>query len=139
MRTEEEIVKKIKEVEPHDFMGFQRSDLIEFLSFEAAKPFIREEVTKDQWNFDVRKLERESILKTMLEYMPFAWDKANNCRGISASRSLDHYTVWIWMLEDEKNFGDLTEYQYYGKDNLVKICEFYGWDHTQWDDGERVN
>lgn len=73
----------------------------------------------------------------MLDYMEFAWDKANNGRGISAMRSMHHYMAWTWMLGDD--LGNLLDYQYYGKDNLVKICKHYGWDHAKWDDGVRRN
>ena len=48
-----------------------------------------------------------------------------------------HYMAWVWLAGDD--LGDLTDYQYYGKDNLVKICDHYGWDSSQWDDGERTN
>ena len=71
--------------------------------------------------------------------MEFAWDKANNCRGISASRSIDHYSVWIWLLGDEDKLSDIRDYEYYGKPQLVEICELYGWDHSKWDDGVRTN
>lgn len=72
---------------------------------------------------------------TDIGYMPFAWDKANNGRGFSASRSMSHYQAWIWLAGDD--IGDLSEYDSYGKDNLVKICKHYGWDHSQWDNGVR--
>lgn len=81
--------------------------------------------------------DRESILNEMLDYMSFAFEKANNFRGISASRSMSHYSAWTWLIGDD--FGNLLDYEYYGKDNLVEICEKYGWDHSQWDDGVRLN
>ncbi len=34
---------------------------------------------------------------------------------------------------------DAGDYEFYGKDNLVRICDLYGWDSSQWDDGRRVN
>ena len=73
----------------------------------------------------------------MKEYMEFAWEKANEFRGLSAMRSMHHYTAWTWLLGDD--FGNLLQYDYYGKDNLIRICEHYGWDHTKWDDGVRSN
>lgn len=135
MRTDEEILERIKAVESRDWMGVQRGDLVGVLPFATAKPFLKDGVTEGEWKPGGR--ERDDVLARMLYYMPFAWDKANNERGLSAGRSMDHYASWVWLLGDD--LGDLTDYNFYGKDNLVRICEMYGWDHKQWDDGERSN
>lgn len=135
MRTDEEILARISAVEKEDWMGTQRNELIIRLPFAAVKPFLKNDAPEVGWEATGR--DRETVLAEMLEYMPFAWEKANGERGISAGRSMDHYTSWVWLLGDD--LGDLSDYQFYGKDNLVRICEQYGWDHSQWDDGERSN
>jgi len=140
MRTIKEIKQRIKEVETsgHDFMGTETTDLIVCLSYAEAKEFLKDDITKELFEEKyMQKLDRESVLATMLDYMPFAWDKANNQRGLSASRSMSHFTSWVWLAGDD--LGNLHDYEFYGKDNLIKICEHYGWDYSQWDDGERVN
>lgn len=137
MRTQTEIVAKIESLKDADFFGFKTSDLIGYLDYEHAKPYLKPEVTADQWKSEPS--DRESVLKKMRDYMDFAWEKANNCRGISAGRSMAHYSIWVWMLGEEETFGDLESYEHYGKANLVKLCEHYGWDAKQWDDGVRVN
>jgi hypothetical protein len=67
--------------------------------------------------------------------MPFAWEKANDCRGLSANRSIEHMTAWLWMLGDD--LADKMDglYEYYGKPCLRAICEKYGCKWQQWDDG----
>lgn len=137
MRTQDEILAKITEWKPQDFFGFKIGDLIGYLDYEHAKEFLKEDTKPEDWKPAIN--ERDFILAEMREYMPFAWEKANGCRGLSAGRSLAHYTAWIWLLGDESNFGDLEQYEHYGKDNLRAICEHYGWDASQWDDGQRVN
>lgn len=137
MRTQKQIVDKIESIKKNDFFGFQTSDLVFHLEYEHAKQYLNEGVTADQWK--QMSPDRDSILKEMQDYMPFAWDKANNFRGLSAGRSMSHYMAWVWLAGDEANFGDLEDYEYYGKDNLVRICKFYGWDSSQWDDGVRSN
>lgn len=134
-RTDAEILARIKEVDGCDWLGTQVGELVTRLSFPAAKPLLKPEAEEADWTQYPR--DRDSILKEMLDYMPFAWEKAKNCRGISANRSMDHYAAWIWLLGDD--VGDLQGYEFYGKDNLVKICDEYGWDTLQWDDGVRVN
>ena len=135
MRTDQEIIDRINARKEVDFFGFELIDLLIRLPFELAKPFLNPDVKGEDWKVQPR--DRDSVLKEMLEYMPFAWDKANNCRGLSAVRSMSHYMAWVWLAGDD--LGDLTEYEFYGKDNLVKICDHYGWDSSQWDDGERTN
>lgn len=134
-RTEQEIIDRINARKEADVFGFERGDLIACLPFELGKQFLNEEGQTIEWKQLPR--DRESVLNQMLEYMPFAWEKANNGRGLSAIRSMFHYMAWTWLIGDD--LGDLTDYDFYGKDNLVKICEHYGWDHTQWNDGVREN
>lgn len=135
MRTDQEILDRIHERKGIDFFGFEFSDLVCRLSFDAAKPLLSNDADPATWEIVPR--DRESVLAEMLIYMPFAWDKANGQRGLSAGRSMHHYMAWVWLAGDD--LGELTDYEFYGKDNLVKICEHYGWDHTQWDDGIRTN
>lgn len=131
MRTNKEILDRIKELENEDWLGFERSDLIAYLSFEDAKPFLKEEAEESGWSAEENT--REAIIATILDYMPFAWDKANNCRGISASRNMSHMSAWLWLLGELDKFGDLQDYEFYGKPNLKAICEHFGWDWRQWD------
>lgn len=137
MRTNEEIVDRIRseEVLGRDMFGFERGDLLSYLDFETAKQFLKTDAKGENWKTLPR--DRESVLKQMQDYMEFAWDKANGKRGLSAGRSMSHYMAWVWVVGDD--LGDLTKYEFYGKDNLVKICERYGWDHKIWDDGVREN
>jgi len=139
MRTQKEILNKIEEIKDSDFFGFKTSDLIGYLSFNNAKQYLKEGVTGDQWEQKGR--DHESIKNEMIDYMDFAWGKANNCRGISAGRTMNHYSIWVWMLGDEINnkFSDLEDYEFYGKDNLVELCEFLSLDSGQRDDGIRSN
>ena len=135
MRSDDEIVARIEAVKGNDWMGTQITELIVRLPFERAQPYLKPEAKPEEW--EVKPRDRESLLAEMLDYMPFAWDKANNERGLSAGRSMDHFSAWVWLAGDD--LGDLTKYSFYGKDNLCRICKQYGWDAGQWDDGRRVN
>ena len=135
MRSKEEIINRINIVSKRDFFGFETGELIFHLPFDSAKEFLRPEVTREEYK--QMSCERDDIVARMLDYMPFAWEKANGCRGISASRSMSYFTAWVWLSGDD--LGNLLDYQYYGKDELVRICAHYGWDASQWDDGIRTN
>jgi len=134
-RTDDEIISRINVVTDRDFLGFEVSDLVLCLEYEKAKQFITTDVIQKDW--EVVSREPADVISMMHDYMPFAWDKANNCRGLSAGRSLSHYSAWIWLAGDD--LGDLLEYEFYGKDKLVLICNYYGWDSSEWDDGIRTN
>ena len=142
-RTQEEIVAEIKRLQAspgEDFFGFRASDLVEYLEFENAKPFLKDGVTEQDWIDAVGHLTPEMAIE---DYMPFAWDKANNCRGLSANRSLMHMQAWLWLMNTEES-NKLVEtmfdnYRFYGKEKLVEICKFLEIDCSEWDDGIRVN
>lgn len=139
MRTQDEIVAKIK-AEENDFFGHKRADWLAHLPFSAAKEFLKPEATEEGWKFDAPT--EEKIRASILGYLPFAWDKANGCRGLSASRSIEHFCAWFWLLGDDE-FSDYLDagddYQFYGKPQLVKISEKVGFDWRQHDDGRWAN
>ena len=139
MKTIDEISSKIKEIEDEgeDIFGFKRNDLVGYLPFEQATPYLKKGVGSGQWT--PHGLNRDEIVAEMLDYMEFAWGKANGCRGLSAGRSVNHYEIWLWLLEDELGEKLDSLYQYYGKSCLRVICEKYGWDWREWDDGKWRN
>lgn len=137
MRTDEEIVARIKEVQESesDFFGAEQSDLLARLPFAAAKQFLADTFAEEGWAAIHAPRDREHLINEMREYMPFAWEKANEFRGLSAGRSLSHFRAWVWLAGDD--LGEFNNYQHYGKDHLVRICNHYGFENL--DDGVRKN
>lgn len=130
--SEAEILSRIAAIKEGDWMGTTASDLIDFLSFDAAKTYLKPETTADQWN----AREVKPPLTQAREYLDFAWGKANNCRGLSAGRSLDHLKAWLWLA----GYGELVDahfddYDHYGKFQLVIASELTGIDWRAADDG----
>ena len=137
MRTQEEIVTRIQERFEVDTFGFEVYEYIKALDYKHAKPYLKPEVTKSMWK-PLFKTDKD-VRNKMINYMPFAWEKANSSRGISAYRSICHYTAWLWLLGEEKMAEEIQCYEYYGKPQLRRVCEFLGLDADKWDDGVRVN
>ena len=138
IRTQQEIINLVNNfTRMDDFFGVKKGDLIFYLDYEFAKAFLKPTVTEEEWK--TREGQDKEPIAEMRDYMPFAWDKANHCRGLSASRTLDHYAVWLWLIGEEEIPKTFANYQFYGKDQLVAICKFLGMDHHQWDDGNRIN
>lgn len=136
MRTTDEVLKRIESRRPDDFLSFEWPYYLDLLTFEQAKPFLKEDATPDGWE-GPKSL--EAIRKQAIEYMLFAWEKANDQRGISANRSISHYQAWLWMLGEDWGDSLFDDYEYYGKPQLVRICEYFGIDPKTWDDGVRSN
>jgi hypothetical protein len=125
-RTNAEIVARIKEVEYLDIFGTEVGDLLNYLPFDFARPWLSLR-SLDQWEKVRQPHTRENILKEMHEYMSFAVDKATNHRGLSASRSIFHYKAWIWLLGDQDyETIDWERYPMYGCPILALIAETYG-------------
>lgn len=142
--TPEEIAARYEERSKHDLFGFETGEYFPYLPFEAMRKNAKEDAADDQLREAMKPLGRDSIVKEMEDYMEFAWEKANGCRGISAGRSLAHYVAWTWLAGDAEFSAKLEQeidrnYRYYGKDILVMICEHYGWDSKKLDDGRRSN
>lgn len=121
MRTVNEIIEKCNS--KNDMFGFTNSALLEFLTFEEAKPILKEDATSDGWG-DTPPRTKESVISVMRDYMEFAWGKAKNHRGISASRSITKMRAWMWLLEEEESI-DWSNYENYGAPILKAICERY--------------
>jgi len=138
LRTQEEIIKRIEVRKKDDLLGWEINEYICYLDYENAKPYLKKDVTKESWG---NRKEKEPV-KKIKEYMDFAWEKANDCRGISAGRSLMHMRAWLWLdSQDEflKKWNNLENYEFYGKPQLKAICELYGIDWKKFDDGVRTN
>lgn len=140
--TKEEIKDRYRVRAEGDLFGFEVLEYLPYTDWDFMKDKVNEGVTEKDFTF--KELNAEDVLQQMEEYMPFAWGKANGCRGISAGRSIMHFIAWIWLIGD-KEFADEIDqdygniYEHYGKEILIKICEHYDWDHKQWDDGIRTN
>ena len=74
-------------------------------------------------------LNRENVIDKMQNYINFAYEKAYDQRGISASRSMWKFSQWLWVLDDDEM--DCENYDNYGIGVLDQIVSKYGLDTTQ--------
>ena len=105
IRSMEEIKQKIKTGFENDVFNFGIYDLMDALPFEEAKPHLSKEFLKDpkaEEKFNKERLvSKVDVLKKMEDYLPFAFKKAENQRGLSADRSVRHFAAWAWLIDDD--------------------------------------
>lgn len=124
MKTLKEIKEEIKRRNDSDeyFFGFGQALLVTYLPFDEAEEFLVPEAKKEEWN--PKPLTKDSVEKEIKEYLPFAWEKCKDQRGLSAERSVEKLGVWAWLLErnDLVEFAEDEEnYSMYGEPILRKF------------------
>lgn len=137
-RTLDEIVARIKSTGGP--FNFSADVLLEYLPFDLAQPFLRPEVTREQWETSIgtfsgygppcdksRPLDpadREHILEATRHYAKFGWEKVQDHRGLSASRTIDKMSAWLWLLgyEDGEVYDVDADWGQYGAGCLARIC-----------------
>jgi hypothetical protein len=139
MRTIDEIVAKARDKSWGDLFGTKQGGIIDYLPFELAQEFLIAGTTAEQWaaNGAPRPRDQQAIIAQIRDYMPFAWGKANACRGLSAMRSIYHMQAWLWILGVDET--QLDNYTHYGKPQLRAVCEAFGIDWQSLDDGRWTN
>jgi hypothetical protein len=126
MRTEEEIVHRIREIQlsGRDLFGAETGNLLTQLEYPEAKEFLRPEVTESEWQPETLQASKEAAVG----YVPFAIGKMDKHRGLSAGRSIDHMRGWIWLHGNDaevKEF-ELTSYTNYGAPKVKLFCSVMG-------------
>ena len=124
MRTVEEIVQKVAELNADVGTGYEVSFLLPYLPFKEADRYCLTQMFDRDWQ--QVECNDSYILGHMAGYMPFALEKARMGRQLSADRSMSHYYVWLWLLNDGflEELGDIRSYQSdHGYAVLQKICK----------------
>ena len=126
MRTQEHIVERIGQIKEMDWLGTQQGDLAIYLDTNRVKEFCKADADLSDWKQE--EITREGVIKKILEYLDFAFEKAIDHRGISASRSIKHMQAWLWLLEDNEllDFAETnSNYRNYGVPILKTIATKY--------------
>lgn len=129
-RTAEEVLAYVGEDGEPSFLGFDREALLEFLSFDEARPWLKPDATDENWP-EPKARTRENALEAAREYMArIALDKAVSHRGLSAGRSIEKLRAWCWLAGDDEavRLLDETPYENYGAPKLMALCQHFGWD-----------
>ena len=136
MKSAEKIKGKINAGFANDVFGIAFNDLVEALPFADAKGYLKDEfLMKDsaeaEWESSRIKTD-DDVKARMLDYLPFAWEKAEDQRGLSADRSIRHFAAWAWLIDNEfyEKIEDMYNNNYfpYGEPILAYISEKLGFE-----------
>lgn len=125
LRTDEEIVAWCED--RMDLGSWQREVLVDYAS-PSVGPGLCEQYFRNRNVYNEKPCDRDTVIAEMRDYMSFAWEKAYDHRGLSASRSLYKMQAWLWLLGDDELLvfaEDADNYVPYGTPILRKISEKY--------------
>lgn len=134
MRTQEEIVGRIR-ASRSAFLSFEPEVLLPYLTFEHAREFLKPEVTDAEWSGLRSELSDAGVLETARVYMQdYGWPKAEDHRGLSASRTVSKMKCWLWLLNTpaldallRRVENEEIPYTNYGAPILAAICREMDW------------
>jgi len=128
MKTQQEILKRVKSITENnynDIFGCWFGDLAVYLNKDDIKQFCKDGADLSRFP---EPLSDDIIKKEIENYLEFAYEKADDQRGISSERSIIHFTNWLWLLDDFELLSfaqDESNYPYYGLPILDKIAQKY--------------
>ena len=131
LRSQKEVSDHISDVVESDYFGFSTEVLIDYLDFNEAKKHLTDEYVK-QIESGEKVYGRATITtieecaQDFLDYMNFAWGKAEAERGISASRSISKLSAWLWLMNREDLVNVIEDdnlFNPYGSPVLISVCQ----------------
>lgn len=131
-RTQKEIFERIKKESENPF-SFSADVLIDYLDWEKSKQFYKNEYIKKVKDKKEKKPTKITdiyeTVQDMLDYLIFGYMKALDERGLSAGRTIDKLSHWLWLLgrEDLKRLVNDNElYNPYGMPALIELTKALG-------------
>ena len=109
--------------------------LTQFIPFKMLSSFgieLKEGVTEEEWNKNVKEFTKENILAQLEKDVDFGFEKALGQRGISAGLMVEVVRMWNWILEE--GLEDFNEYPMYGLPIFKATAIKYGFENPIGDD-----
>lgn len=120
-RSSSDIRSFYESVAGDDVLGFARDVLVLHMDYDDARPWLKPDVEESDWHPLTR--DPDAVLAELREYLDFAWTKAIDHRGISASRSIDKLRALAWLagLDAAVAEMDAAGYGPYGAPKLAAL------------------
>lgn len=137
-RHHDEIVARLNYIRAEDFFGFQSSDLLAYLPWDRARPFLHNNSNEGDWRAAYPIF--IPPLKAMMTHMPQAWSGANSCFKVNVMRSIEHIKAWLWLAGYDSQFivENFDDCEYFGKPQFVLASHLIGHNWRDMDNGAWV-
>ena len=132
MKTLEQISESYKS---NTLDGRDLYRLAQFIPFNMLSSFgleLKEGVTEEEWNKNVKEFTKENVLMQLEKDVDFGFEKALGQRGISAGLMAEVVQMWNWILEE--GLEDFNEYPMYGLPIFKATAIKYGFENPIGDD-----
>ena len=132
MKTLEQISESYKS---NTLDGRDLNRLAQFIPFNMLSSFgleLKEGVTEEEWNKNVKEFTKENVLMQLEKDVDFGFEKALGQRGISAGLMVEVVQMWNWILEE--GLEDFNEYPMYGLPIFKATAIKYGFENPIGDD-----
>ncbi len=124
MRSQEEIIKKIESFKNDPYFSTVRVSLAVHLRWGNAKPYIDPDIQdEDEWDAIHAEPSTDHILYCMFKILKSALNKAVT-KSHDCHRIMIIYSMWVWLLEEEGTFGDVTHYTSHPLQHLLNIKNY---------------
>jgi hypothetical protein len=138
-RTSAEIAAQLRTVQAAktDRHGIESSRYLDALRYADAREWLVPTVTEEAWEASPSRIHSvEEAWKAAVDYLPFAWAKANEGSLNSADRSVAHYRGLAWLLNAPAPLQAklAAEPTFCGKPQLVAVSEWLGVSWQELDD-----
>ena len=80
------------------------------------------------------EMTRDAVLDQLKKDVTFGFEKALDCRGLSAGMMFQVVQMWNWVLEEGLENWDSNEYAMYGLPLFKATAVKYGWNNPIGDD-----
>lgn len=134
MKTLEQIQREYKS---QTIDGRDLTRLANFLPFDMLESFgfsLKEGVSKEDYNKNVRPFTRDNVLLQLQSDVEFGFEKALNKRGISSSLMFEVVRMWNWILEEGLEDWSEDNYAMYGLPLFKATALKYGFENPIGDD-----
>lgn len=133
LRTPEAYKKRWDKMRKEESLfDFRPEVLASYLLYNDIKDDLTEEAVKAYESGEktwTRITDIKEAVAEFLDYMEFAWGKAEGERSISAGRSIDKLGMWLWIM-NRKDLSDIIQknslYNPYGAPALISVCDSMG-------------
>lgn len=133
-RTQDDVVRRTRDIAAADILGFRRQVLVLALDVDHAREFLRPNADVSEWP---GPQSAEQIVDHARDYFEFAIGKIEGHRGISAERSVAKLGEYAWLMGRDDVFAAMqaAPYPQYGAPKVRRFAVLLGW---PWPDGEAL-